>query len=190
MGFADYAPGHRLSQGRLVAASLGGGLAGYGAEMTHQWAGVWALTDSQAMPWWIFIAYAVALYGAGRVFYLAERRFGFPVGWSLAGVALEGTIVATLFLLAALLHRWELLLLGLTAVFLVARLVFFRQEGDVWIMLFVMALDYGLESILAAVPLFRYQHADTLILPLWLLPFWGTLGLSLRRLFQITRAPA
>ena len=48
----------------------------------------------------------------------------------------------------------------------------------------------GVESILAAIPLFYYQKAGYLNLPIWLIPFWGTLGLSLRRLFQITRAPA
>ncbi len=189
MSSSDYQPGHDLSQWRLVLASLGGGLAGYGAEMVHQWAGVWVLAGSQSIPWWIFMVYAVGFYGAGWVFYRAERHFGFPLPWALPGVALEAGIVVVFFLLAAALYRWELLMFGVAAAFLAARMIWFRKTGDVWIMLFTMGLDYGVESILAAIPLFTYQQASYLNLPIWLIPFWGTLGLSLRRLFQITRAP-
>lgn len=190
MGILDYEPGSSLVQGRLMGASLGGGLAGYGAEMVHQWAGVWVLAGSQSVPWWIFLVYAVGFYGAGWVFFVADRRFGFPLPWSLRGLALEAGIVVAFFGLAAALYRWELLLFGAAAAFLVVRLGWLRQRGDLWIMLFVMALDYGVESILAAVGLFHYQQASYLNLPIWLVPFWGTLGLSLRRLFQVTRAPA
>lgn len=190
MGILDYRPGTTLQQGRLLVASLGGGLTGYGAEMVHQWAGVWVLAGSQSIPWWIFFVYAVGFYTAGWVFHLAERHFRFPLPWSLGGLALEGSIVVAFFGLAAALYRWELLLFGLAAAFLTVRMIAFRKRGDVWIMLFAMGLDYGVESILAAIPLFYYQKASYLNLPIWLIPFWGTLGLSLRRLFQITRAPA
>lgn len=189
MGILDYEPGSSLQQRRLIGASLGGGLAGFGAEMVHRWAGVWLLAGSPSIPWWIFLVYAMGLYGAGWVFFWAERRFGFPVPWSLRGLVLEGAIVVAFFLLAAELYRWELLLFGLAAAFLAVRMVWFRRRGDGWIMLFVMALDYGVESILVAMGLFFYQQASYLNLPVWLLPFWGTLGLSLRRLFQSTRAP-
>lgn len=190
MGIREYQPGHDLSQGRLVAASLGGGVAAYGAEMVHQWAGVWVLAGGQSIPWWIFAVYALGFYGAGWVFYWAERRLAFPLAWSLGGLALEGAIVVVFFGLAAALYRWELAMFGLAAAFLAARMVWFRRRGDVCIMLFVMALDYAVESALAAIPLFHYQHAAYLNLPIWLIPFWGTLGVSLRRLFQITRATA
>jgi len=187
MGIWDYQPGRSLQQWRLIGAALGGGLAGYGAEMVHQWAGVWVLAGSQSIPWWIFLVYAVGFYGAGWVFYLAERRFGFPLAWSIPSVVIEMAIVVAFFGLSAALYHWELWLFGVAAAFLAARMVWFRKKGDLWIMLFVMVLDYGVESILAAIPLFYYQQASYLNLPIWLIPLWGTLGLSLRRIFQIVR---
>jgi hypothetical protein len=189
-GFWEYQPGSSLQQGRLIGAAVAGGVVGYGAEMVHQWAGVWVLAGSQSIPWWIFLVYAVGLYGAGGVVFLSERRLGFPLAWSVRGLGLEAVIVVAFFGLAAALYPWELVLFGMAAAFLAVRMVWFRRRGDPWIMVFVMALDYGVESILAAIGLFTYQQASYLNLPIWLIPFWGTLGLSLRRLFQITRKAA
>jgi hypothetical protein len=52
----------------------------------------------------------------------------------------------------------------------------------------VAAIDACVELGMASSHLFAYSHASLGPLPLWLIPFWGGLGLSMRGFFSAAEA--
>jgi hypothetical protein len=98
-------------------------------------------------------------------------------------VVVEAILFAVLFLLPPLLHHREPLLAMLATGYVVVRLVFFRARGDAMVAAVVVAADVTVELCLVRASFYRYANAAFLPVPLWLLPLWAGLALSLRRFF-------
>lgn len=168
---------------RLALIGVLGAVLGSLGEAAHHRAGVWSLPEGATLPWWVTAAYLVAIPGVALAFRWLDGRLCVTAAPTRAAAALEGVTVLALFLSPTLLHPHETVLAAALWACLFARLVLVRARGDAWVVVVAMVVDAGLELSLAALGLFTYTHASAGPLPLWLAPFWGCMGLSLRRLF-------
>jgi len=104
---------------------------------------------------------------------------------SRRALAFEITLFLLLFFAPIVLHRFEIGLAVLVTGILALRLVRFRVPGDVQVAILALTIDLVAESTLVGFGMYRYPEAHWLPLPLWLAPFWGALGLGLRRFFVV-----
>ena len=167
---------------RLLVAACIGGVIGLGAESVHQYAGVWELLRTERLPLWIAAVYAPCLFVAG----LASRRFEqrHELTVSRRRLAIEAGLFAAGFLAPVALHHHEWALLSVAVAYLVGRWLWFREDGDLEVVLFVVAADIAVEGALVAASFYRYPGAHYAPLPLWLAPLWAGLAFSLRRFFR------
>lgn len=171
---------------RLLVVALIGAVLGYVAETIHKSAGVWVLPDDAGLPVWISVVYFFGIIGAGFAFVWFERRQKVFTPFSTSTLMVEGGLFAALYLAPPLLHNHEVVLTIVASAYLLVRLGFFREKGDIAVAVFAMAADFVLEFALAAAAPFDYSNAQWMPLPLWLAPLWGGLGLGLRRFFVAT----
>lgn len=168
---------------RLALIGVVGAVLGSLGEGAHHRAGVWTLPEGASLPWWVAVAYVVAIPSVAMAYRWMDGRVGVKVAPTRSAALLEGVAVLALFVSPALLHPHEIVLAGALWACLLARMVLVRAPGDAWVVVVAMVVDTALELCLASLGLFEYAHASAGPLPLWLAPFWGCMGLSLRRLF-------
>lgn len=169
---------------RVIAVAALGGPLGLLAETVHQRAGVWSLQAGPALPWWIAVVYGLALAAAGLFFTALERGGGERLVVSPGVLAAEVLLLALLFLAPVALRDHELTLTGLALVYVGARLLCFRAPGDLLAAAMPALFDVALEAGLVSAAIYRYP-TSRFALPLWLLPLWAGLSLSLRRLLVV-----
>ena len=165
---------------RLVVASLLGAILFFILDSLHVWVGIWKAGAARGVPWWFSFVYFGGIFGVGLILRVFERRHALTVNLPLEIGAFVAILLAHL-----LVFRFELLLTALTTTLLAVRLLRFRQPGDGVVVLVVVLTDLACELALSSAGVFTYSHARFATLPLWLIPMWGGIGLSIRRFFRV-----
>jgi Protein of unknown function (DUF2878) len=171
---------------RLLVAACIGSVLGFGAESVHQYAGVWELLGTERIPLWIAGVYAPCLFVAGLASMRFEKHRDLTV--TSTRLAAEAGLFAAGFLAPVALHAHEWSLVAVCVAYLAGRWLWFREEGDWQVMLFVVAVDLVVEGGLVAADFYRYPNAHYAPLPLWLAPLWAGLAFSLRRFLRYLQA--
>src|SRR5262245_3651219 len=165
---------------RRIFLAAAGAVLFYALDTLHVSAGIWKAHAAEGVPWWYAFVYFAGILAAAGLLRAIDRRARptyRDVLWLDAG-SFVGLLAAHL-----LLFRTELLLAGISSFVLAARLVFFPRPGDLQVAALIAGLDAVVELAMASGSLFAYSHASLGPLPLWLLPFWAGLGLSIRGFF-------
>ncbi|MFI5361651.1 MAG: hypothetical protein ACHQ49_06755 [Elusimicrobiota bacterium] len=164
---------------RIALSALAAALF-YGLDSVHVRAGIWKARAAQGVPWWYAIVYFLGILLAAQILRAIDRRYGVVYR---GGLALD--IAGFVGLLAAhlLLFKWEGALAAASVAYLLARLVCCRRPGDILAAALLAGIEAGIEWGMLRASLFSYAYASPGPLPLWLLPFWGGLVLSIRGFF-------
>ncbi len=175
-----------ISPLKLFSLSLIGSIAAYFGEMAHEWAGIWKLSNTIAATGWIPVVYFFCLCITGIIFYLVDRHFKSAISITLFKGVIEVIYLLIIFVIPMIfITQGEIAALILLC-FLLYRLIYDRASGDIWIVCSVILIDHTVELILINFLFYHYQHPAYFSLPIWLAPFWGAMGISLRRLFSHT----
>ncbi|MDF1561950.1 MAG: hypothetical protein P1V51_02835 [Deltaproteobacteria bacterium] len=178
----------RPSLGALVIGAALAASGGAALEWVHLQAGVWSLPEGVRFPAWIAPVYFFALVALLATLPWLEGDAPRPATPALNLLISEGTSVAALVLLPALLPTAEGWLTLIVLAYLGFRLVFQREPGDRLVLGdlrlagALLLLDALLESMLLRAGLYRYEGASLFTFPLWGPLLWAALGISIRRL--------
>lgn len=168
---------------RLTLVSIAGAILAFIGELGHKHFHVWILTDNTHIPLWITLVYFPAFMIVGTIFYLYENKLRFPLKLSkrtfITELLLSSAIFSVPFVFPFSPSIMPTLVLG---VFLFWRLKFKVVKGDVTIACIAILVNHATELLLSPLDLYQYSHPAYWGFPLWLAPFWGCMGLSLRRL--------
>lgn len=167
---------------RILLAAFGAVLF-FALDSIHVSAGIWSASRADGVPWWYVFVYFGGIFAAASGLRRFERRYERSLGETV--LALDIAAFVLLLVLHLVLFRSEVLLAVSSLVVLAVRLLVFRRPGDLVLGLFIAALDAVVEWMMASRGLFAYSHARFALLPLWLLPFWAGLGVSLRGFFLV-----
>jgi hypothetical protein len=173
---------------RRILLSAFGAVLFFGLDSVHVRAGIWSATRAHGVPWWYVLVYFSGIFVAATLLRRFERRYQLAPGGNALGFDLG--MFAVLLVMHLLLFRTEVLLAAVSVVVLAARLIVFRRPGDLVLGLVIALLDATVEWAMASRGLFAYSHARFALLPLWLLPFWAGLGVSLRGFFLVAESAA
>ena len=167
---------------RILVAAFGAVLF-FGLDSIHVRAGIWSASRAQGVPWWYLLVYFGGIFAAANLLRRFERRYR-----RVPGEGLDLAVFVLLLAMHLLWFRSEVLLALASLAVLAARLVLSRRPGDLLLCLVIAALDATVEGTMASRGLFAYSHARFALLPVWLLPFWAGLGVSLRGFFLAAEA--
>lgn len=176
---------HNISFARLVLLAAVAALLWYGFDSLHVRKGIFAVANTQGVPWWMVLCYFAGFVGAGLFFRGLDRRT--PMRNTVTRARLLVEVIAFLAVLAAhyAFYADEVTYTLLAAGYVALRMVKDRQPGDVAAMLFVVLLDLAVELTLTHNGRFAYSHTQWLPVPLWLSPMWAGLALSVRRFYAV-----
>jgi hypothetical protein len=167
---------------RILLAAFGAVLF-FAFDSIHVRAGIWSAGRSDGVPWWYVFVYFSGIFAAASGLRRFERRYERSLGET--ALALDIGAFVLLLVLHLLLFRSEVVLAVTSLAVLGVRMLVFRRPGDLMLGLFIAGLDAIVEWAMASRGLFAYSHARFALLPLWLLPFWAGLGMSLRGFFLV-----
>jgi hypothetical protein len=167
---------------RILLAAFGAVLF-FALDSIHVRAGIWSAGRSDGVPWWYVFIYFSGIFAAANGLRRFERRYERSVAETV--LVLDIAAFTLLLVLHLVLFRSEVVLAVTSLAVLGARMVVFRRPGDLVLCLFIAGLDAVVEWSMASRGLFAYSHARFALLPLWLVPFWAGLGVSLRGFFLV-----
>lgn len=167
---------------RIVLAALGA-LLFFGFDSIHVRAGIWSAGRTEGVSWWYALVYFGGIFAAANLLRRFERRYERRLGETV--LVLDIALFALLLALHLLLFRSEVVLAVTSLAVLAVRLIAFPRPGDLMLGLVIAVLDLVVEWSMASRGLFAYSHARFALLPLWLVPFWAGLGVSLRGFFLV-----
>ena len=167
---------------RIVLAAIGA-VVFFALDSIHVRAGIWSAGRSDGVPWWYVFVYFSGIFAAASGLRRFERRYERSLGETV--LALDIAAFTLLLVLHLVLFRSEVVLAVASLTVLAVRMLVFRRPGDLVLGLFIAGVDAIVEWSMASRGLFAYSHARFALLPLWLLPFWAGLGVSLRGFFLV-----
>ena len=166
---------------RILLAAFGAVLF-FALDSIHVRAGIWSAGHLDGVPWWYVFIYFSGIFAAASGLRRFERRYERSLGETTV-LELDIAAFVVLLVLHLVLFRIEVVLAVTSLAVLAVRILVFRRPGDLVLGLFIAGVDAVVEWSMASRGLFAYSHARFALLPLWLLPFWAGLGVSLRGFF-------
>ncbi|GEM_PF-4238125 len=164
---------------RVLLSAAGAGVF-FVLDSLHVRLGIWKAMPSTLVPWWYGFFYFLGILACAQILRRIEDRTR-PA--ARPNLGLDLWVFVALLVAHALFFRPELVLTLFSVAVLGLRLLFFRRPGDLVVAPILALLEAGVECVLAKTGHFAYSYASLGPLPLWHLPFWAALALSVRGFF-------